>query len=363
MEKDRIIVKVGSLAVTCEEGGVSLSKIENLIFDLFTLKENQKEIILVSSGAIHAAKGLIPYNVDKKLKISHQQALAAVGQPLLMNAYQEVLKKYNWKLAQILVTHEDFKDRKRLLNIRNTINTLLKEGILPIVNENDTVSYEEITVGDNDQLAVMMVQATEGNKLIILSETEGLYNKNPKEKDAILIKNVAFNSDLKNIKFGAKTSAGRGGMSTKLQAIMKLTPQGVDVFLGSFLQKNPVSGILNNLQGTKFEGNPNREDSFFINWMRSLVKNHCYLVIDEGAKNALMKGQNSLLPVGIKKVVGIFKRGDVLLINHKGKSVAMGLSEFSQKEILILLEEDSIEKNELLMHSKVVVHKNNLALL
>ena len=153
--KTRVVIKVGSLAVTDEKGG--------------------------SSGAINSGRSLIQRPEEKKMMISFQQAAAAVGQPLLMKSYVDALHAHNAHCAQILVTHEDFKERKRFLNIRNTINQLIDNNILPIVNENDTVSYEEITVGDNDQLAVMMAEASDAEKLILLSEADGLFNKNPKE--------------------------------------------------------------------------------------------------------------------------------------------------------------------------------------
>jgi glutamate 5-kinase len=182
--KTRVVIKVGSLAVTDESGGVSVRKITGLIKELQILKEKGFAPILVSSGAINSGRGLVKRPEEKKMMISYQQAAAAIGQPLLMKAYVDALGAHNQHCAQILVTHEDFKERKRFLNIRNTINRLLENDILPIVNENDTVSYEEITVGDNDQLAVMIAEATDAEKLILLTEADGLYDKNPKESDA-----------------------------------------------------------------------------------------------------------------------------------------------------------------------------------
>jgi glutamate 5-kinase len=362
--KHRIVVKVGSLAVTEESGGVSPLKIKNIIADLHELKSRGFEPILISSGAINTARGLIKKPEEKNRMISYQQASAAIGQPLLMKAYIDVLSEFNWPCAQILVTHEDFKVRKRFLNIRNTINQLLAHGILPIVNENDTVSFEEITVGDNDQLAVMMTEASDSEKLLLLSEADGLFNKNPKEAGARQFSEIDFRDDFSNVKIAAKTSVGRGGMDTKLKAVRKLTPLGVDVILGTFLEKNPVSRLLIHKAGTTFKGNPVRQKSRRKSWLSTMVKNDCYVAVDEGASIALLNGQTSLLPVGIKKVQGKFMRGDVIQIRHKNKVLAVGLTEFNYKELDLIKGKKAAEINLLLEHvySKVAIHKDNLLL-
>ena len=362
--KHRIVVKVGSLAVTDEKGGVSLSKIKSIITDLHALKSLGYLPILISSGAINTAKGMIKKPDEKKMMISFQQASAAVGQPLLMKAYIDVLSEFSWPCAQILVTHEDFKERKRFLNIRNTINQLLENGILPIVNENDTVSFEEITVGDNDQLAVMMTEASDAEKLILLSEADGLFDKNPKELDAKRFEEIDFRDDFSTVKIATKTSVGRGGMETKLKAVRKLTPLGVDVILGTFLEDNAVSRLLDQKGGTIFKGNPIRQKSRRKSWLSTMVKNDCYVVVDEGASNALLDSHTSLLPVGIKKVQGKFKRGEVIQIRHKSKILAVGLSEYSAKELDLIKGKKSAEINNLLeyVYSKVAIHKDNLLL-
>lgn len=362
--KHRIVVKVGSLAVTNESGGVSQDKIKNLIEDLIDLKKNGYVPILISSGAINSARGIIQKPDEKKMMISYLQASAAIGQPLLMNAYIQALQKHNTTCAQILVTHEDFKDKKRFLNIRNTINRLLENDILPIVNENDTVSFDEITVGDNDQLAVMMTEAADAEKLILLSEADGLYNKNPKEKGAERFDEIDFRDDFNSVKIAVKTSVGRGGMDTKLKAVRKLTPIGVDVILGTFLESKAISRLLLNKGGTTFKGNPIREKSRRKSWLSTLVKNDCYLIVDEGAVKALLKSQNSLLPVGIKKVIGKFNRGDVVQVRHQRKVIAVGLAEYNSIEMNQIKGKKSQEINKLLdyTHSKVAIHKDNLFL-
>lgn len=360
--KTRVVIKVGSLAVTDETGGVSPSKIEAIVSELQELKSKGYAPILVSSGAINSGRSFVKRPEEKKMMISFQQAAAAIGQPLLMKAYVDALSHHHAHCAQILVTHEDFKERKRFLNIRNTINRLIENDILPIVNENDTVSYEEITVGDNDQLAVMITEATDAEKLILLTEADGLFNKNPKEPDAKRFDVVDFKDDFSGVKFAAKTSVGRGGMDTKLKAVRKLTPIGVDVIIGTFLAASPLTRLLAQEGGTLFKGNPERQTSRRKSWLSTVVKNDAWIVVDEGCCHALQKSTTSLLPIGVKKVHGIFKRGDVIQVKHKNKTIAVGISEFDFKEMELVKGRKSTEIGALIEHSpsKVAIHKDNL---
>lgn len=358
----RIVIKVGSLTVTDESGGVSPKKIQAVVSELVELKKRGFFPILVSSGAINSGKTLIKKPEEKKMMISYQQASAAVGQPLLMKAYIDAFESHQTHCAQILVTHEDFRNRDRFLNIRNTINRLIENNIFPIVNENDTVSYEEITVGDNDQLAVMMSEATDASKLILLTEADGLYNKNPKDPDAVRFDVVDFKDDFSGIKFAAKTSVGRGGMDTKLKAVRKLTPNGVDVIIGTFLIESPLIRLIEGKGGSLFKGHPEKQKSRRKSWLSTIVKNDAWLVVDEGCFLAMKKATTSLLPVGIKKVHGLFKRGDVIQVKHKNKTIAVGISEFDHKEMELIKGKKSSEIGTLIenLPSKVAIHKDNL---
>lgn len=360
--KIRVVIKVGSLAVTDESGGVSKAKIKAIVEELIALRAKGYAPILVSSGAINSGRGLIKKPEEKKMMISFQQASAAVGQPLLMKAYVDAMEKHEAHCAQILVTHEDFRERKRFLNIRNTINRLIENDVLPIVNENDTVSYEEITVGDNDQLAVMITEATDAEKLILLTEADGLYNKNPKEPDALRFDVVDFKDDFSSVKFAAKTSVGRGGMDTKIKAVRKLTPIGVDVIIGTFLIESPLTRLLEGKGGTLFRGNPERQKSRRKSWLSTIVKNDAWVIVDEGCYGAMMKATTSLLPIGIRKVHGVFKRGDVIQVKHKNKTIAVGISEFDHKEMNLVKGKKSAEITTLIENapSKVAIHKDNL---
>jgi glutamate 5-kinase len=360
--KKRVVIKVGSLAVTDEAGGVSKVKIRSLVKELLELRHKGFAPILVSSGAINSGRALIKRPEEKKMMISFQQAAAAVGQPLLMRAYVDALEALGAHGAQILVTHEDFKERQRFLNIRNTINRLLENDILPIVNENDTVSYAEITVGDNDQLAVMIAEATDAEKLILLTEADGLFDKNPKEPDAQRFDVVDFRENFAGVKFAAKTSVGRGGMDTKLKAVRKLTPIGVDVCIGTFLAESPLTRLLSGTGGTLFKGNPERQTSRRKSWLSTMVKNDAWVVVDEGCAEAMLRATTSLLPIGIRKVHGVFRRGDVIQVKHRNKTIAVGITEFDQRELSLVMGKKSAEISTIIENapSKVAIHKDNL---
>jgi len=364
MSKLRIVVKIGSLGVTEEAGGVSEKKIHRLLHDLYKLKEDGHEIILVSSGAINTGRAFVKKPDEKKMMISYQQASAAIGQPILMNAYQKILSMWSWPSAQLLVTHEDFKDRTRFLNIRNTMMRLLDNGVLPIINENDTVSFAEITVGDNDQLAVMISEAADADQLILLTDADGLYDKNPKEADAKRFDIIDYSDDFSGVKIAAKTSVGRGGMDTKLRAVRKLTPLGMNVIIGSFNFDAPISRLLNKSGGSIFLGNPAAQMNRRQSWLSTVVKNEAIINIDDGAGEALLKKKTSLLPVGIRKVAGTFKRGDVVNVKLKNKIIAVGISEFSSKELELLKGKKSADIMQIVEDapSNVAIHKDNLLL-
>jgi glutamate 5-kinase len=362
--KRRIVIKVGSLAVTEEVGGISQKKIQDLCQQLSALKSLGFSPILVSSGAINSGRSLIKKPVEKKMMISYQQAAAAVGQPLLMSAYIQAFTELSLSCAQVLVTHEDFKESKRFLNIRNTLNRLLENDVIPVINENDTVSFEEITVGDNDQLAVMVAQATDAEKLILLTEADGLFNKNPKEPDAVRFDEIDFQDDFAGVKFAAKTSVGRGGMDTKLKAVRKLTPLGIDVIIGTFLIDSPLTRLLEKKGGTLFKGNPEKQTSRRKSWLSTVVKNEAWIIVDEGCAKALADQNTSLLPVGIRKIQGVFRRGDVIQVKHKNKIIAVGITEFDYKELDLIKGKKTAEISGLIEYapSKVAIHKDNLLL-
>lgn len=361
MSLEKIVLKLGSLCVTDESGGVNFQKIEQIVQGIKYLRSKNFQVIVVSSGAINTGKKFIK-NWDNQLEITKQQAASAVGQPLLMQAYQMALEKIGLVSAQVLVTNEDFKFKERFINIRNTLNCLLSNDLVPIINENDTTSFAEITVGDNDQLASMITLCMGASKLLILTESDGLYDKDPDQTNALKLTKVTSLESLEKIKFGKKTVVGRGGMSKKLQSIKKLFSLGVEVRIGSYKKDKAIERLLkDNDAGTCFIPDKGVVVNQHKLWMQVLSKNDSYLIIDSGAAQALTK-HKSLLPIGIKKIKGTFSRGDVVQIQFEKKIVAIGLVEYSSKEMELI----KGLKSEIIINilhnapSKVAIHADNI---
>lgn len=360
--KQRIVVKIGSLGVSLPQGGIDEIRLSRLVEDLRHLREAGHEIVLVSSGAINAGRPTIARPSDKNLSLAWQQSCAAVGMPLLMQKYLQAFEAQ--PLAQVLVTHEDFKARERFLNVRNTLLTLLQAGVVPIINENDTVSTKEISVGDNDQLAAMVAEAIDAHRLILLTEADGLFDRDPREPGAVHFPVVDFREDFSGIKLSAKTSVGRGGMSTKLEAVRRLTPLGQDVTIASFDRPRAVSHALAG-GGTLFKGDPRQKVKKRLAWIASVVRPGCAIVVDEGAAKVLAQGKSSLLPVGVKKVLGTFRRGDVVAVKFQQKTIALGIVEYEGRDVAKIAGKKSSDLVTVfdVVPSHVVIHKDNLFVL
>jgi glutamate 5-kinase len=362
IKNQRILIKLSSLAITNAEGGINEKQLKNITKDIAQLLSLKKlDIILVSSGAINAGKSFI--SPSKNTIISRLQAASAVGQPLIIQSFQKYFLKYGINIAQVLLTHEDIKSPSRSYNVKTSLETLLASGIIPIINENDTVSFDEITVGDNDQLSAMICEILSADTICMLTATDGLYNKDPKDKDAVHFPIIEFNDDFSGINLMSKSSAGRGGMKTKLQAVRKLTPLGVDVLISSFREKNPILRVLTSEVGSFFKGNKNSTHLKKKAWILTRVRGEAVIQIDEGAMVAIKKNA-SLLPIGISSVSGKFNRGDCIAIKYKSRVIAYGVSEYSNAEVFKIKSCKSGEIVSVLgqMPSKVVVHKNNLVL-
>jgi len=357
-----IVFKLSSLAVTNPDGGINHYQMNQIIKNIMHLKTLYAiRPVIVSSGAINAGRTFLK-SVEQS-DMSSLQASSSIGQILLMQKFQDKFSKKNQVISQILLTHEDLKNKKRSLNTKNTLNKLLNEGIIPILNENDTTSYDEITFGDNDQLSAMICEMINAKTLVMLTQVNGLYDRDPSDDTATRFSEIEFDHNFENIHTITKTSTGRGGMKTKLQAVRKLTPLGIDVVISTFTGKDPILKALDRSNGTLFKANPNPGDVKKKSWILTRVRDHAHITIDKGAMGALEKNA-SLLPVGIKNVKGPFLRGDSVQIKYGRKVVAYGIAEYSSKEVDKIKQCKSSELQGILGHvpSIVVVHKDNLIL-
>ena len=237
----KIVIKIGSSTITSEDGKIDKDFIENLALQVKALMEQGKRVVIVSSGARIAGVSTIG-KWSRKEDINYKQALCAIGQVELMDSYRRIFSKQGIHIAQILLTKEDFESEARTLNIRNTLFTLLDEGVLPTINENDTVCVEEIKIGDNDVLAARATALWGGDLLVLLSDIEGVYNKNPmSNKDAILIERVTDPSELeKAISVGEKSSFGTGGIETKIKAAKIVNSYGASLIVAKGKKKNII---------------------------------------------------------------------------------------------------------------------------
>ncbi len=347
MSYKRIVVKIGTNLLTEKLCGLRTDLISNIAEQIAELKKKGIEIIIVTSGAIGA--GCTELGIKKSREIQIRQALAAVGQSAVMRAYHNAFSKYDIKVAQILLTYEDFSNRKRYLNLRNALNKLLSLDVIPIINENDPISVDEIgaTFGDNDKLSALVASKVNADLLVMLSDIDGLYDKNPKtNKDAKLIRKVT------NITKDIERAAGRsgslfaiGGMITKIKAAKMVMDSGCDMIICNGKKQDILAKAIEGKEGTLFvakEKLSNKE-----RWIK-FSKAKGKIIVDKGAENAI-KNNKSLLSVGIKKIEGDFNKNDIIQISD----IAKGISDYSSKEL------NNIKGKK----GKVVVKSENVVLL
>ncbi len=371
--KRRIVVKVGSSLLTDERGNLNRSFIDYLCNDLSKLTRESEEIILVTSGAIVAGIGKLK-KLDEAAKyrpldLREKQAAAAIGQVCLMQTYEQEFGKVNIPVAQVLLTREDFEERYRYLNVRNTLLTLLDAGVIPIINENDTVAVEEIQVGDNDNLSAIVASKVGADYLIILTDVQGLYTDDPtKNRNAELISEVKEITPEIEILAGKNPAGekGTGGMLTKIQAAKIATRSGVTMLIASGKEENVVSRILQGESiGTKFlaqeEGLKARD-----RWIAFGMKAKGKIGIDQGAVDALVNRGKSLLPSGITSVEGKFDIGEMVgIFSPEQKEIARGLTYYSEAEIEKIKGKKSQEIEKILGRRDYdeVIHRDNLVIL
>ena len=357
-----IVIKIGSSLLVDENRKIRKKWLISFAKDIKKLKSKNKKVIIVSSGAI--ALGCKKMNYNKaNLKLDKSQAIASVGQIELMNLFSQTFSKFKLNISQILLTLDDTEERRRSINAKRTFENLFKLNYIPIVNENDTIATSEIKYGDNDRLASRVAQITNADTLILLSDVDGLFTKNPKMfKDARLIKTVNnLNKDIKNINIRGMTEFGSGGMNTKIEAAKICNLAGCNMVIANGLYLNPISQIEKNDNCTWFISKTSKLHAR-KKWIISSISPKGELTIDEGAKKALINGK-SLLAAGIKRVSGKFSKGDhIKILDNKKKEFARGLSSFSSEEINKIMGCHSNEIREILgyVSKSEVVHKDDM---
>ena len=365
----RLVVKIGTSVITNNKNAVCERMINTLASQISTLQKEGFKVIIVSSGAIAAGVHRMGWK-QKPKKISHLQAAAAVGQVSLVETYEKEFKKNGLTTAQVLITGEDFSSRKRYLNSRATFETLLNENILVIVNENDTVSTDEIKVGDNDTLAASIATAIQADLFVILTDQKGLFTENPtSSSQAELIRSVDVDDDmLSRVASKSHSEFGTGGMETKIKAARIVARLGIDTIIASWFEVDILLKIKSkNFVGTTIlSGKKNKAISARKQWMLNHIKAKGKLYLDSGAIIALVQYNKSLLPVGIVKIDGRFDRGDlVVCMTEEGVEVARGLINYSslEAEKISGLLSEQIEKELGYMEEPEVIHKDNLILI
>ena len=363
----RIIIKIGSSPITTSDLSINKSLIDFLMKSFLDLKKMGISVALVSSGAI--ALGMHELGLKRKPKeMSLKQACASVGQAKLMEYYNFFAEKYNLKCGQILVNHDDFEDRKRMLYLSNTLDAMFKNDIIPILNENDALAVEEIKVGDNDTLAALVAPMIDADLLILFSDIDGLYDKNPKiYNDAKMIEEVScINDEIKKM-CGTNTSAvGTGGMITKINAARIVTTAGCNMIICNSNMIERLIDIINGENiGTLFIKNKNSFSSR-EHWMIYKTHSKGKIIIDDGCKNALLNNKISILPKGIIGVSNVFLKNSIVDIVDKSNNIlAKGITNYSSSEIS---KKQGMESSLVLSifgpnSKKEVIHANNLVIL
>ena len=363
----RIVVKVGS-AVLTDEKGIDESVIQNIARELSFLKRSGREVILVSSGAVAAGKRKITIQDNIEIGLVEKQALAAIGQPSLMQSYVVAFEECGQAVAQVLLTHSDLADRKRYLRVRNTILALFRFNTIPVLNENDTVAVDELRFGDNDTLAALIANLIEADMFICLTDVVGLYTANPQtDPTAKPVYTVsAVTKEIEAMAGNVKSALGTGGMQSKIRAAKMVSNGGGSSFIGPGREETILQQLFSGeMIGTFFlpaldKIKPRKQ------WIANVLQPKGILVLDDGASRAISNRGCSLLPSGIVEVRGDFDIGDaVRCIDSDGNVIAAGLVNYSSRDVNTIKQHHSQDIADLIGTKDYdeIIHRDNLVLL
>lgn len=362
-----IVVKVGTNVLTYENGTLNHDRLKGLAGQLHRLRQQGKQVVLVSSGAIGAGIGLLKLP-GRPTDLRRLQAAAAIGQCALMAAYEEYFRPFGYHASQLLLTASDFDHRSRCLNVRNTILTLFEWNCIPVINENDTVSVAEIKFGDNDQLAAMVTNLLRAPLLILLTNVDGLYSADPRvDPSAQLLATVPeIDKSITALAGETKSTLGSGGMRSKLKAARLVTMAGDSVIMANGAHPHILEEVLSaEPVGTLFLPRGGLV-SARKRWIGMIAKPRGKLVVDAGACVALVEKGRSLLPIGITDVVGNFGKGDVVsVVDQAGQELARGLTNYAAADIWQIRGKRSDQVAQQLGRRayEEVVHRDNLVVI
>ena len=365
MNFKRAVIKVGSALVSPDGKGCSGKYLLAIASFITECHQAGKEIILVSSGSVAAGRHLIQHGSPIP-SISTKQAMASVGQMQMMANWQRF---FDVPCSQLLITHGDLKDRQRYINIKNTLRTLLANGIIPIVNENDTVAIDELKVGDNDNLAALVALVCEADSLFILSDVDGVFDKDPRSNpDAVMLSEIEqITDEIYQMAGGTTNHLATGGMQTKIQAAEKAVDNGINTYIVNGSRSEVFKNILRKENpGTHFIAKSGAVKAKKY-WLKHTLKSNGQLFLDSGAVNAVVNKGASLLPSGIKALTGTFSAGDSIdLINAENKQIiAKGICQYNHRDLQKIQGHKSEEIQSVLGFclSKVIVHRDDMVVL
>jgi len=365
-QSKRWVIKIGSSLITDDGRGLNHQAIQSWAEQIAQLRETGKEILLVSSGAV--AEGMARIGWTQRPRALHElQAAAALGQMGLIQHFESCFKKHDIHTAQVLLTHEDLGNRQRYLNARSTLKTLLSLGVIPIINENDTVATDEIRFGDNDTLGALVSNLVEADTLVILTDQQGLFNKDPRfNDDAELIEQSSAGNEALLAMAGDSGALGQGGMRTKITAAQRAARSGATTIIAAGAEQDVLQKIAQGeIIGTMLTAD-NEPMTARKQWLANQLKISGRLFLDAGASTAVQKSGVSLLSVGVTRVEGTFQRGAVVsCISADGVEIARGLVNYDSKESLQVkgMASDKFESILGYIDEPELIHRDNLALL